>query len=451
MADPIHLLIPFAAGSAPAARDALAALRLPRLQALLDRLQAAPAESVDEMAPEPPHERALARILGLDAGPGRTPWAAHQLRQGGGAPGLDAWAWITPCHWKVGMDQVLMQDPAALNLAEDHSRTLLAAMAPFSPKTALNCASMRPAAGWRAASCFADLTTASIDRVSGRDVARLDARVAPGAHAAPPAERDADAALHPPGQRRARRTGPGAGQFVLGQRRRRADRRCPGARRAARRWPPTCATPRCARTGPPGRRPGSSWTPAHCAALLAALERGQAGAAHAVRRTRMPDLRSRAAGPFPADFKAFLARSPASERLEIAMKIDSPRHPPARRLGAGAGRRAPAAGAPVRRARRAQRTDELDDGLARLLPPAGLKGAAEAAVLLADAIAARQAPLHRGRLRLRRRHRLRRRPARPAPARRAARRLHRARPRGRRLRPDAADRRSASRTAAPTC
>ena len=34
--------------------------------------------------------------------------------------------------------------------------------------------------------------------------------------------------------------------------------------------------------------------------------------------------------------------------------------------------------------------DELDDGLARLLPPATLKGAAEAAVLLADAIAAGQ-------------------------------------------------------------
>jgi single-stranded-DNA-specific exonuclease len=32
--------------------------------------------------------------------------------------------------------------------------------------------------------------------------------------------------------------------------------------------------------------------------------------------------------------------------------------------------------------------DELDDGLARLLPPSGLKGVAEAAVLLADAIAA---------------------------------------------------------------
>ena len=34
--------------------------------------------------------------------------------------------------------------------------------------------------------------------------------------------------------------------------------------------------------------------------------------------------------------------------------------------------------------------DELDDGLARLLPPSGLKGAAEAAVLLANAIAADQ-------------------------------------------------------------
>ncbi|MEZ0309655.1 MAG: single-stranded-DNA-specific exonuclease RecJ, partial [Ramlibacter sp.] len=32
--------------------------------------------------------------------------------------------------------------------------------------------------------------------------------------------------------------------------------------------------------------------------------------------------------------------------------------------------------------------DELDDGLARLLPPTGMKGLAEAAVLLADTIAA---------------------------------------------------------------
>ena len=39
-------------------------------------------------------------------------------------------------------------------------------------------------------------------------------------------------------------------------------------------------------------------------------------------------------------------------------------------------------------ARGVQGKDELDDGLARLLPPAGMKGLADAAVLLADAIAA---------------------------------------------------------------
>ncbi|HOB65533.1 single-stranded-DNA-specific exonuclease RecJ [Ottowia sp.] len=39
-------------------------------------------------------------------------------------------------------------------------------------------------------------------------------------------------------------------------------------------------------------------------------------------------------------------------------------------------------------ARGVTRTDELDDGLARLLPPAGLKGARQAAALLADAMAA---------------------------------------------------------------
>ena len=39
-------------------------------------------------------------------------------------------------------------------------------------------------------------------------------------------------------------------------------------------------------------------------------------------------------------------------------------------------------------ARGVQSQDELDDGLARLLPPASLKGAQEAAVLLADAMAA---------------------------------------------------------------
>ena len=41
-------------------------------------------------------------------------------------------------------------------------------------------------------------------------------------------------------------------------------------------------------------------------------------------------------------------------------------------------------------ARGVQSTEELDDGLARLIPPSALKGTQAAAVLLADAIAANQ-------------------------------------------------------------
>jgi single-stranded-DNA-specific exonuclease len=58
-------------------------------------------------------------------------------------------------------------------------------------------------------------------------------------------------------------------------------------------------------------------------------------------------------------------------------------------------------------ARGVQGTQELDDSLARLIPPANMLGLSRSAVLLADAIHSEQKPVHRGRLRLRWRHRLR--------------------------------------------
>jgi hypothetical protein len=70
--------------------------------------------------------------------------------------------------------------------------------------------------------------------------------------------------------------------------------------------------------------------------------------------------------------------------------------------------------------------EELDDGLALLLPPDTLRGAQESAVLLADAIRDDRRPWRRRRLRLRRRHGLRGSRARPSAAGREARRLPRA-------------------------
>jgi hypothetical protein len=171
MSDPTHLLIAFAAGGTPAAKEALRAMRLPRLERLLQRLQPLPPEPVDELAPEAPHERALARALGLDSGAGRTPWAALALQRAGGAPGPHAWAWITPCHWRVGMDQVLMQDPAALELHDEHARELFAALQAWFADDGIELNLETPQRWLARGELFRDLVSASLDRVSGRDVA----------------------------------------------------------------------------------------------------------------------------------------------------------------------------------------------------------------------------------------------------------------------------------------
>jgi hypothetical protein len=170
MSDPTHLLIAFAAGGTPAAREALRTLRLPRLERLLQRLKPLPPEPVDALEPEAPHERALARALGLDTGPGRTPWAAHALHRTGRSPGRDAWAWITPCHWRVGQDQVLMQDPALLELPEEHARALFSAMQTYFEDDGLELHFEAPQRWLARGELFRDLVSASLDRVSGRDV-----------------------------------------------------------------------------------------------------------------------------------------------------------------------------------------------------------------------------------------------------------------------------------------
>ena len=85
--------------------------------------------------------------------------------------------------------------------------------------------------------------------------------------------------------------------------------------------------------------------------------------------------------------------------------------------------------------------DEIETELKKMHAPAGLKGCEDAAVVLADALAATTPDAGRRRLRLRRRDRLRRRRARPAHVRRADR-LSRAEPLRIRLWADARDRRT---------
>jgi len=169
-----HLLIPLAASTAEGCRQALQDLALPRLDRLLARLSPAGLDAGNETDFSPPHERALARHLGLAAGPaGTTPWAAwHRLQTPAHMPtdhGL-AWAFITPCQWQADANHVLLADPAQLQLTEDDSRSLLAILAPWFAEDGITLHYDQPTRWLASGPLFADLATASLERVLQRDV-----------------------------------------------------------------------------------------------------------------------------------------------------------------------------------------------------------------------------------------------------------------------------------------
>ena len=168
MSDGVHLLIPFAVCSAPECAAALRALALPQLEKLLARLAPATADTGDEHTLAMPHERVLAREHGLSAPDGCIPWAAWQVAQAGRDPQGAAWAWITPCHWRVGTDHVVMGHPQELQLAASHSQALLEAMRPFFEQDGIGLDYDAPTRWLARGEVFRELATASLDRVVGR-------------------------------------------------------------------------------------------------------------------------------------------------------------------------------------------------------------------------------------------------------------------------------------------
>lgn len=166
----MHVLIPHAVSDDPAARGVLQDVQLPRLQALLQRLQPQPPLDLPDDSPVSAHEQLLARARGLD--PHAPAWAAlraHEL----GLPGADteAWAFITPSHWELGQARVSLRNPQALDLREDESRALLAAMQPYFAGDGITLHYEQPLRWLARGEPLRDLGTASVERVIGRDVA----------------------------------------------------------------------------------------------------------------------------------------------------------------------------------------------------------------------------------------------------------------------------------------
>jgi len=77
---------------------------------------------------------------------------------------------MTPCHWQVGMNEVILLNPKELALNEDESRELLSAIQPYFEEDGLQVVYESPLV-WRVTGDLLDgLPLASIDRVVGQNI-----------------------------------------------------------------------------------------------------------------------------------------------------------------------------------------------------------------------------------------------------------------------------------------
>jgi len=170
MSDGVHLLVPFASSTAEGCVQALRSLALPQLEKLLARLVPAQPEGGAETSLSMPYEKVLARQFALPVDDGRIPWAAWQVHEAGRDAGPDAWAHITPCHWRVGAGHVAMDHPRNLQLEPKHSQALLAAMQPYFESDGIALEYDAPTLWLARGEVFRGLATASLDRVVGRAI-----------------------------------------------------------------------------------------------------------------------------------------------------------------------------------------------------------------------------------------------------------------------------------------
>ncbi len=168
----MHLIVPFAAPLSDAGRAAASAMVLPNLARLLGLLDEQGRDEADEWSLSPPHERALARALGLAGADGAIPWAARNARVDGVDVGDLAWGQISPVHWHLGTEQVSLVDPATLMLDDAGSHDLLDAARELFTGDGFVLAWGAAQRWYVAHESLADLPTASLDRVVGRNVDR---------------------------------------------------------------------------------------------------------------------------------------------------------------------------------------------------------------------------------------------------------------------------------------
>ena len=166
----MHLLIPFSSALSDAAVHVLRDLQLPNLARLLTMWTPQPLDEGDEATLSPPHERALARAWGWRGHDGAWPFAARAAATDGIAVGNAPWGLVTPVHWHVGRDHVVLSDPAGLQLADDESRALFEAVRELFESEGFQLEWGAATRWYVAHDSLAELACASLDRVIARPI-----------------------------------------------------------------------------------------------------------------------------------------------------------------------------------------------------------------------------------------------------------------------------------------
>lgn len=159
-------LLPYAQAPDTAWLEALQALQLPHLKRLLDGAHALSRDEQSPLAWSTAHEAAQAQCLGWPLQDGLYPWAAFERASGDGA------AWVHLCHWQMGQSSAHLADPATLQLSAEHSRALMARMAPYFLEDGLRLefCPERPDRWWASGEVFRGVRSVSPERMMGQDL-----------------------------------------------------------------------------------------------------------------------------------------------------------------------------------------------------------------------------------------------------------------------------------------
>jgi len=117
-----------------------------------------------------PHEEAQAKALGWDFADGGVPWAAYAAAEQHLSADTSAWAFVTLCNWHVSNGQVTMGDPTHLQIDADTDAQLFEAMQGFFAQDGIALYPYAPGQWLAQSDVFANLPTASLDRVIGRNI-----------------------------------------------------------------------------------------------------------------------------------------------------------------------------------------------------------------------------------------------------------------------------------------